>query len=79
MLALNNLYNVLKIFYLYKDCIGDIIVLLKYVYVNTSDLVDGIEDMRAFLIYYMGFEMDILMEDDCFQRLIIDDEYDGEV
>ena len=73
LLALDNLQNVLAIFTLYKNRTTDIIALLKYVYKNTNDPTDGIEDLRTLLTQYMGFEMGALMKDEEFRDVMIDD------
>lgn len=72
-LALENLQNVLAIFTLYEERTGDIIALLRYVYMNTSELIDGHKEMRTLLTHYVGYEMDTLMKDEEFRDLMIAD------
>ena len=72
-LALKNLQNVLAIFTLYKERTGDIITLLEYIYENTREPIDGIEDLRTLLTHYVGYEMDMLMKDESFRDLMIAD------
>lgn len=73
MLALETLQNTLAIFTLHKERTGDIIALLRYVYANTNELHDGIEDLRSLLTQYVGYEMDTLILDKEFRNLMIDD------
>ena len=72
-LALDELHGTLQNFDLYPARTGDIIALLRYVYANTGETVNGVEDMRTVLKSYMGFEMDILMKDNDFRDLMIED------
>ena len=72
-LALVELHTTLATFELYKNRTGDIITLLRYVYANTAEAKNGVEDMRAMLTHYVGFEMDVLMEDEGFRDLLIED------
>ena len=74
LLALDKLHNVLSVFTLFEERTGDIIALLRYVYENTSEPVNGVEDLRTLLTLYVGYEMDTLMKDDGFRDLMI---YDG--
>ena len=72
-LALDELHGTLQNFDLYPERTGDIIALLRYVYANTGEPVDGVEDMRTVLKDYVGFEMDILMKNNDFRDLMIED------
>ena len=72
-LALDELHGTLQNFYLYPERTGDIIALLRYVYANTGEPIDGVEDMRTVLKHYVGFEMDDLMKDKGFGDLMIED------
>ena len=73
MLALDNLQNVLTVYTLYEERTGDIVTLLRYVYENTGEPVEGTEDMRTLLGLYMGYEMDTLMKDAGFRNVMIND------
>ena len=73
ILALENLQTALAIFTLHEQRTGDIIKLLRYVYANTSEPSDGVEDLRTLLRDYVGYEMDILMKNDEFRELMIAD------
>ncbi|KAL8844421.1 MAG: hypothetical protein Q9176_001331 [Flavoplaca citrina] len=73
ILALENLQTTLAIFTLHEQRTGDIITLLRYVYANTSETSDGVEDLRTLLRDYVGYEMDTLMKDDGFRDLMIAD------
>ena len=72
-LALDELHGTLQNFNLYPERTGDIIALLRYVYANTGEPVDDVEDMRTVLARYVGFEMDTLMGDKNFGDLMIED------
>lgn len=72
ILALENLQNVLAIFTLHKQRTRDIIALLRYIYANTGEPVDGEEDLRMLMRQYVGYQMDTLMDDKEFGDLIIE-------
>ena len=72
-LALDELHGTLQNFDLHPERTGDIIALLRYVYANTGEPMDDVEDMRTVLTDYVGFEMDILMRDRNFRDLMIED------
>ena len=72
-LALDELHGTLENFDLYAERTGDIIALIRYVYANTGEPVDGVEDMRTVLKHYLGFEMHTLMKDKEFGELMIED------
>ena len=69
--ALENLRASLVVFTLYKERTGDIIALLRYVYANTSEPIDGVEDLRTLLTHLMGYEMETLMQDKELQALLL--------
>lgn len=56
------LQHTLAIYTLYPERVGDITTLLKYVYANTAETMDGTEDIRSMLAHYVGTEMDTLMK-----------------
>ena len=72
-LALEELQAMLAIFNLHNERTGDIITLLRYVYKNTGESTEGVEDMRTLMTHYIGYEMDTLMKDDGFRDLMIKD------
>ena len=72
-LALEELQAMLAIFNLHIERTGDIIALLRYVYDNTGESTEGVEDMRTLMTHYVGYEMDTLMKDDDFRDLMIED------
>ena len=72
-LALDELHITLQNFYLSPERTNDIITLLRYVYANTGESVDGVEDMRTVLIHYVGFEMDNLMKNNGFGDVMMED------
>lgn len=55
------LQHTLAIYSLYPDRVQDITALLKYVYANTVETVDGVEDIRTMLAHYVGTEMATLI------------------
>ncbi|KAK3170355.1 hypothetical protein OEA41_009742 [Lepraria neglecta] len=72
-LALEELQAMLAIFNLHNERTGDIIALLRYVYENTGESTEGVEDIRTLMTHYVGYEMDTLMKDDGFRDLMIED------
>lgn len=72
-LALEELQAMLAIFNLHIERTGDIIALLRYVYENTCESTEGVENMRTLMTHYVGYEMDTLMKDDNFRDLMIED------
>ena len=72
MLALDELHATLANFTLYPERTGDIIDLLQYVYANTNprEPREGVEDMRTLMTQYVGFEMDVLLENYEFRGII---------
>lgn len=72
-LALEELQAMLAIFNLHIERTGDIIALLRYVYENTCESMEGVENMRTLMTHYVGYEMDTLMKDDNFRDLMIED------
>ena len=63
VLALRKLQQVLAIFTLYQERVGDVLSLLQYVYANTTESKTGVEDVRTMLAHYIGCEMETLMKD----------------
>ncbi|KAI4227192.1 MAG: hypothetical protein L6R40_008221 [Gallowayella cf. fulva] len=72
-LALEELHDTLATYTLYRGRTGDILALLRYVYVKTGRSARGGEDLRMLLRDYLGYEMNVLMEDGEFKVLIIED------
>ena len=71
-LALLKLHRTLSIFTLFPERVGDIMTLLKYVYANTAEAVDGTEDIRTMLAHYIGCEMEMLTKDGDIKDLMLD-------
>lgn len=46
--------------------------LLKYVYANTAETIDGAEDIRTMLAHYVGSEMDTLIKYGEIKDLMLD-------
>lgn len=72
-LALEELHNTLKIYTLHRRRTGDIISLLRYSYANTGMPARGGEDLRMLLRDYIGYEMKVLMMDEEFKDLMVED------
>lgn len=71
-LALLKLHRTLSIFTLFPERVGDIMTLLKYVYANTAETVDGNEDIRTILAHYIGCEMETLSKDGEIKDILLD-------
>ena len=72
-LALEELHSTLAIYTLYPQRTGDIVALLRYVYANTGAPTRGGDDLRTLLRDYIGYEMRVLMKDEEFIDLMIED------
>lgn len=72
-LALMQLRATLANFTLYANCSGDIIALLRYIYANTGNSETGTEDLRTMMMEYIGYEMDILIKDEEFSNLLLEE------
>ena len=71
-LTLEELHATIVKYTLYFERTGDIIALLRYVYGNPAEPREGKEGMRTLMAQYIGYKMDILMKDENFQVLMID-------
>ena len=70
-LAIYQLHQTLAIFTLHRQRVGDVVALLRYAYVNTSEEQNDInKDLRPMLTRYIGYEMDILIEAIEFKELL---------
>ena len=78
MLALDELHATLVVatYTLYAERTGDIVELLRYVYANTGEPREGVEDMRTLMTLYLGQAMDKLMKDPNFAKLMVEDRGD---
>ena len=72
VLALEELHATLAAYTLYPERTGDILDLLRYFYPNASESWEGLEDMRAVMMQYVGYEMETLIECEGFKKLIIE-------
>jgi hypothetical protein len=72
-LALEELHTILAIYTLYRCRTRDIIALLRYVYANTRVPEEGGEELRMLVRDYMGYEMAVLMQDEEFKELMVED------
>ena len=70
--ALEELHATLARYTQYSVRTGDITALLRYVYDNTVEPKEGPEDMRTLMTEYVGYEMDVLMDDEDFKNLMIE-------
>ena len=72
VLALEELHATLTAYTLYPERTGDILDLLRCFYPETGEPREGLEDMRALMMQYMGYEMETLIECEDFKKLIIE-------
>lgn len=72
-LAFEELHATIAIFTLFPQRTGDIIALLRYVYANTGDSVQGKEDIRTMLMAYVGYEMEVLIKERKFMEVMVED------
>lgn len=70
---MENLQNVLPLFILYELRTDDIVALLRYIHMNTCELIGGYKETRALLTSCVGYEINALMKDKVFQQLMIAD------
>ena len=71
-LTLEELHATIAKYTLYPERTGDIIALLRCVYDRPAQPTEGMEGMRTLMAEYIGYKMDILMNDGNFQVLMID-------
>lgn len=71
-LALEELHNTLAIYTLYRERTGDILALLRYAYANTGESARG-DNLRMLLRDFVGYEMRVLLKDERFIDLMIED------
>ncbi|CAD6569740.1 MAG: hypothetical protein ASARMPRED_003126 [Alectoria sarmentosa] len=71
-LSRQKLQHTLAIYKLYPERVGDITTLLKYMYANTAETIDVIEDIRTMLAHYVGTEMDTLVKYGEIKDLMLD-------
>lgn len=71
-LALRKLQRALAVYTLYAERIEDILALLRYVYANTSESIQGVEDIRTMLAHYIACEMEILIKHGEIKELMMD-------
>lgn len=70
LLALDELHATLVAYTLYPRRTGDIVDLLRYVYAN-AEPTEGKEDMRTLMTQYVGWQVDILIDDEDFRDLML--------
>lgn len=73
VLALQNLHQTLSIYTLHHERVGDITALLQYSYENTAETDNGDEGLRALLMHYVQYEMDVLVKSWKFKDLLLSD------
>lgn len=69
-LALRYLHQTLAGFTLWPESVGDIVLLARFVYDNTSVPLNGVEPMRDMLKRYICYEMDVLVGASDFNNLL---------
>lgn len=72
-LAKEELQLTLANFTLYEHRTGDIIALLRYIYEMDSNGDADVDELRTLMSHYVGFEMDTLIKDVEFKRLMSED------
>ncbi len=60
-LALKNLHQTLEKFTLWPECVGDIVVLARFMYNPMAEPANEAESLRNILKRYIGYEMDVLI------------------
>ena len=73
VLAMEELHATLAVYTLYQERTVDIVTLLRYVYANTAESKDGVEDLLTILTQYMEAEVDILIKDESLQEVMLQD------
>ena len=73
ILAMEELHAALAVYTLYQERTGDIVALLRYVYANTAESKNGVEDLRTILTQYMEAEIGTLIEDEELQEVMLQD------
>lgn len=68
--ALNNLHTTLKKFWVWRECVSEIVTLIRFVYNSTSKPDYAVEPMRNMLMLFVGCEMDSLVKTDEFRGLL---------
>lgn len=69
-LALDTVHDVLRVYKLYEARVGDVVALFRYVYANT---VREEDEMRVMLRAYLGVELEMIMRDQGFRDLMVED------
>lgn len=72
-LSLQELHRTLAEYTLFPERAGDITTLLKYVYANTAETIDEIEDIRTMLVHYVWMEIETLTKYGEIKDLMLDD------
>ena len=62
MLSLQRLSRTLADYTLFPERVGDITTLVRYVYANTAETIDEIENIETMLAHYVSIEMETLMK-----------------
>ena len=61
-LSRQRLRRTLANYTLFPERVGDITTLVRYVYANTAETIDEIEEIQTMLVHYVGIEMETLMK-----------------
>ena len=73
VLAMEDLHAVLAVYTLHKECTGDITSLLQYIYAETPETKEGVDDLRTLMIQYIEIEIGTLIKDEGLSDLMIQD------
>lgn len=69
-IALKNLHKTLSVFTIWRECILDIVALIRYVYDNTSKPLNEAEPMRHMLMQLVAVAMEKLLDSFEFRDLL---------
>ena len=73
ILAMEDLHAVLAVYTLHKECTGDIMSLLQYIYAETLEAKEGVDDLRTLMTQYIEIEVGTLIKDEGLGDLMIED------
>lgn len=70
---MEELHAVLAVYTLHKERTGDITSLLRYIYAETAETKEGVDDLRTLMVQYIEIEVGTLIKDDELGELMIQD------
>jgi hypothetical protein len=59
-------------FTLYRECIGDIVKLVRYSYENTAEISESEDELRSLVVHYVACIIEDLVQDSEFQLFLED-------